>query len=225
MPKLTLIFDLDGTLVDTAPDLTAAMNHVLTENGRRPVPPDEVRHMVGHGARKLIERGFAATGTPVDDDALPGMMQQFITYYGAHIADGSRPYPGVLALLEAHRKAGTVMGVCTNKPEGLARSLLDALDMSNYFRAILGADTLPVRKPDPQHLLETIARSGGDVRRAVMIGDSEVDAETAKRAGVKLVIFSGGYTALDPATFGADELIGHYDEMQAALAGIAASLP
>jgi phosphoglycolate phosphatase len=222
MQPLTLVFDLDGTLVDTAPDLCAAMNAVLALHDRPPVPLAEVRNMVGRGARKLIERGMAYTGAPVDEDELDRLFHAFLDHYGEHIADESSAFAAAPETLAALRAQGHALGICTNKPEGLSRALLEALGLMPLFGAVLGADTLPVRKPDPRHLLETIARLGGDPRRAVMIGDSEVDAETARAAGIPLVIFTFGYTALDPREFGADELLHHYDELPGALARIAA---
>ena len=225
MQPLTLIFDLDGTLVDTAPDLAGAMNAVLAAHGRPEVPLHEVRHMVGRGARKLIERGFAVTGAAADEAALDGHVAAFIEHYAAHIADGSAPFPGAREALAQLRADGHMLGVCTNKPEALTHLLLDRLGLSPHFSAILGADTLPVRKPDPRHLMETIVRAGGHPKRAGMIGDSRIDARAPKAAGVKLVIFTFGYSAFDPATFGADALLHGYDELPAALARIAATLP
>lgn len=224
MKPLTLVFDLDGTLVDTAPDLAGAMNAVLVAHDRPPVPPAEVRHMVGRGARALIERGFEVTGGPVDPAAMDAHFDQFIAYYGAHVADASVPFAHVREVLTRLKAAGHMLGVCTNKPEALAVSLLDALDLKRFFGAVLGADTLDVKKPHPRHLSETVKRIGGDIGRTVMIGDSEVDAETARNAGVPSVIFTFGYTQFDPATFGAAALLHGYDALEAALAGIAAKL-
>ncbi len=221
---LTLVFDLDGTLVDTAPDLAGAMNAVLLANGRPPVPPADVRHMVGRGARALIERGFEVTGGAVNPDALDAHFDHFIAHYGAHVADASMPFPGVRNVLTRLKAAGHRLGVCTNKPEALAISLLEALDLHGFFGAILGADTLDVRKPNPRHLSETVRRIGGQMSRAVMIGDSEVDAETARNAGVPAVIFTFGYTQFDPTTFGAAALLDGYDGLEAALAAIAENL-
>ncbi len=224
MKPLSLVFDLDGTLVDTAPDLAGAMNAVLVANGRAPVPPAEVRHMVGHGARALIERGFAVTGAPAKATDIDGYFEHFIDYYGAHIADASAPFPEVREVLTRLKAAGHTMGVCTNKPEGLAVSLLEALDLTGFFSAVLGADTLDVKKPDPRHLTETVKRMGGDLGRAVMMGDSEVDAETARNAGVPAVIFTFGYSRFDPKTFGATALLDGYDALEATLAAIATKL-
>lgn len=224
MSPLSLIFDLDGTLVDTAPDLAGAMNAVLLKNGRPPVPPAEVRHMVGRGARALIERGFEVTGGPVNPEEMDRHFDHFIDHYGEHVADASVPFPGVREVLTRLRADGHKLGVCTNKPEALAVSLLEALHLKSFFGAVLGADTLDVKKPHPRHLSETVNRIGGDMARAVMIGDSEVDAETARNAGVPSVIFTFGYTQFDPKTFGAAALLDGYDALEAALAGIAAKL-
>ena len=223
MQPWTLVFDLDGTLVDTAPDLCGAMNAVLALHERGPVPIAEVRHMVGRGARVLMERGFAFTGAPAEGAQLEGLFDAFLTHYAAHIADESVPFPGAREALVTLQAQGHRLGVCTNKPERLSHALLDALGLSTHFGAVLGADTLPVKKPDPRHLLETIARLGGDPARAVMIGDSETDAQAAKAAGVPLVILTFGYTALDPNSFGADALLHTYDELPAALDRIMAS--
>lgn len=222
--RLTLVFDLDGTLVDTAPDLTAAMNHVLERAGRPPVPPLEVRHMVGRGAAKLIERGFASTGAPAHPDELKAHVEAFLAYYGANVAVRSAPFDDCRETVAQLKHEGHFLGVCTNKPENLSLALLEALDMRRFFGAVLGADTLPVRKPDPQHLLETIARLGGKRTEAVMIGDSEVDAETAKAAGVPFVCFSFGYSTVPPEELAADALIHHYRELPGALAQISARL-
>lgn len=224
MKPLTLVFDLDGTLVDTAPDLAGAMNAVLIARGRPPVPPAEVRHMVGRGARALIERGFEVTGGPVEPAAIDAHFDHFIAYYGEHVADASVPFPHVRDVLTRLKAAGHRLGVCTNKPEALAVSLLEALGLKGFFGAVLGADTLDVKKPHPRHLSETVKRIGGEMSRAVMIGDSEVDAETARNAGVPSVIFTFGYTQFDPATFGAAALLDGYDALEAALAEIAAKL-
>jgi len=224
MKPLSLVFDLDGTLVDTAPDLAGAMNAVLLKNGRLPVPPAEVRHMVGRGARALIERGFEVTGGPVDPAEMDAHFDHFIDHYGAHVADASVPFEDVRVVLTRLKAAGHRLGVCTNKPEALAVSLLNALELRDFFGAVLGADTLDVKKPNPRHLSETVLRIGGDITRAVMIGDSEVDAETARNAGVPSVIFTFGYTQFDPRTFGAAALLDGYDALETALAEIASKL-
>jgi phosphoglycolate phosphatase len=217
----TVIFDLDGTLVDTSPDLTAALNSVLVAAGRRPLPEEEVRHLVGRGALVLIERGMAATGTPVDQSLIPKLFQDFLTHYGANIAAGSQAFPGAESAVRRLIAAGSNLGICTNKPEALSFKLMDALNLRRFFPVILGADSQPYRKPDPRHLLDTIAKLGGDPRHAVLIGDSETDVKTARAAGIPVVLVSFGYTEIPVQDLGADVIIDHFDALDAALAGLA----
>jgi phosphoglycolate phosphatase len=214
----TLVFDLDGTLIDTAPDLVAALNHVLGVEGRRPLPIETVRMLVGHGAKVLIERGFAETGEPVDPDRLDLLVDRFVSYYAAHIAEDSRVFPGVREALERLEAAGARLAVCTNKHEVLALSVLQALDLTQPFSAIIGADTLPIRKPDPAVYHETVRRAGGHPDAfTVMIGDSPTDAATARAAQVPFIAVTFGYTPVPPAELGADVLIEHFDALDGAL--------
>ena len=219
-PK-SIIFDLDGTLVDTSPDLTAALNAVLTAAGRRPLPETEVRHLVGRGALVLIERGMAATGAPVDGALMPKLLQDFIAHYGANIAAGSQPFPGAVNAIRRLIAAGHSLGICTNKPEALTFKLMDALNLRRFFPVMLGADSQPYRKPDPRHLLDTIAKLGGDPANAVMIGDSETDLKTARAAGVPVVLVGFGYTDIPVHELRADAVIDHFDALDAALASLA----
>jgi len=219
LPK-TVIFDLDGTLVDTSPDLTAALNAVLTAAGRKPLPEIEVRHLVGRGARVLIERGMAATGEPADEALVPKLFQDFLDYYGAHIADRSKPFPGAEKAVRRLAADGHPLGICTNKPEALSFKLMDALRLRSLFPVILGADSQPYRKPDPRHLLDTIAKLGGDRSDAVLVGDSETDVKTARAAGVPIVLVSFGYTEIPVRELGADAVIDHFDRLDAAFAAL-----
>src|SRR5690606_15743820 len=212
-----IVFDLDGTLVDTAPDLTAAMNHVLGLYGRPAVPLQDVRRMVGQGARALISRGMAATGEPVDEAELDRLFHVFLDYYLANIADESRPFEGAIALIERCRDEGYGLGICTNKPEDASRILLEALDIAHYFEALVAGDTLAVRKPDPEPLLETIRRLGGNPARAVMVGDSINDIETARAAGVPVIGVTFGYTSTPMSALAPDVLIDSLDELWPAL--------
>ncbi len=213
----TIIFDLDGTLVDTADDLAAALNHVLAGMGRPEVAPASVRHLVGRGARALLERGLAASGGASAAELDSGLTG-FLAYYAAHLAVHSRPFAGVEPALDRLAGQGFQMGICTNKPAAMARDLIDHLGWGGRFRALLGGDSLPFRKPDPRHLRETLARTGG--RRMIFVGDSTVDAETAKNAAVPLVLLSHGYSTEPVAGLGADAVIGHFEELGAAVAGI-----
>jgi phosphoglycolate phosphatase len=219
----SIVFDLDGTLVDTAPDLAAAMNHVLAHFGRAPVDPEAVRHMVGHGARRTIERGLALTGGG-DEAMLDAGVPVFLEFYGANVCVGSRPWEGVEASLTALADAGARIAICTNKPERLAVDLIDALGWGDLFDAILGGDSLPVRKPDPAHVLETLARMGGDPARAAFVGDSRPDVEASRAAGVPVVLTSFGYSDVPPDTLGADAMIDHFDALVPTLKRVAPAL-
>lgn len=209
-----LVFDLDGTLADTAPDLTASLNHVLVRFGRPPLPADAVRRLVGHGARTLIRRGLAATGGS-DEAMVEEGLPAFLDFYADHICDGTRPFDGVERALTDLAEQGVALAICTNKPEALTLQLLDALGWSDRFQAIVGADTLAVRKPDPAPLHEAIARAGGG--RAVFVGDSITDADTARAAGLPLVAVSFGFSDRPVEALGADAVIDHYDELLPAL--------
>lgn len=212
MPDRAVIFDLDGTLVDTAPDLMHATNHVLEGLGRRAVTMEEVRAFVGHGARALVTRGLAATGgLPEAYDVEPD-YQRFVAYYTENIAHGSRPFPGLLRLLDRLKAEGFGLAVCTNKLEGLSVKLLDALELSPYFGAIVGPDTIGVAKPDPRPFHEAVARLGLESPRAIMVGDSETDILTARNAGVPVLGVPFGYTPRPVAEYGPDRIIHHFDE-------------
>jgi phosphoglycolate phosphatase len=207
-----LIFDLDGTLVDTAPDLMVATNHVLKTLKRRPISMEEVRSFVGHGARALIARGCEATGEPVDPRAIETLYQEFVIYYAANIAAHSAPYPGLLPFLDRCKASGLAMGVCTNKLESLSVRLLDALDMSKYFGAVVGPDTTGTAKPDPKPYFETVNRLGKAASASLMFGDSETDINTAHNAKVPVIAVSFGYTARHVSNFNPTHIIDHYDE-------------
>ena len=209
-PFDVVAFDLDGTLADTAPDLTAALNHALGVLGRPPVPPEDVRHMVGHGARALLQKGLAATGEMTEalvDEGFP----LFIAYYLDHIADGSTIFPGLNAALDRLAALGVKLAVCTNKQENLARRCIDELGWANRFDALVGGDTLPVRKPDPAPLFEAIARCGGG--RAAYVGDSITDTDTGRNANIPTIAVTFGFSDRPHDQLGATALIDHFDEL------------
>lgn len=213
MKPPVIVFDLDGTLVDTAPDLLDSLNHVVTAEGLAPIDPSTLRALVGRGGRVLLQRAFAAQGRTIEPAELDRLFMAFITHYGAGMPGRSQPYEGVVACMDRLAEAGFTLAVCTNKPESLSVALLDALDLSARFAAICGADTFPVRKPDPGHLTGTIARAGGGANRAVMIGDSNTDIDTAKAAGIPVVAVDFGYSTEPVATLAPDRVISHYDEL------------
>lgn len=213
----TIVFDLDGTLIDTAPDLTAALNHVLDGIGRSPLPASMVRGLVGHGARALVERGMASSGLQPTEAELQTLLDRFLEYYGDNIATLSRPFACVEMTLEHLRARQALLAVCTNKPAGLSNKLFAALGMSARFAVVLGGDSLPVRKPDPLHVIEAIRQAGGDPARAVMVGDSAADINAARAAGVPSIAVSFGYTLASVYELGADLVIDRFDELIEAL--------
>jgi phosphoglycolate phosphatase len=211
-----IAFDLDGTLVDTAPDLVDMLSVLLRQEGLPPLPMDVARPLIGHGARRLIERGFQAANAPLDDAKLAALFDQGLALYAAHIADKSRPYPGVAEALGELRDAGAVLAVCTNKPTELSISLLEKLGLAHFFAAIVGPDIAQARKPDPRHLQAAIAAAGGDPARAVMVGDAITDAAAARAAGVALILVSFGYTEAPAAELSPDILIDGFAELPVA---------
>ncbi|MEQ9519093.1 MAG: phosphoglycolate phosphatase [Parvibaculum sp.] len=214
----SILFDLDGTLADTARDLSATMNVLLAQHGRETLDISHVRHMVGAGARKIMERGFMLTGAPATEDELTTLLDAFLVYYSNHIADHTVLFPGVHDQLSRLADAGCLLAVCTNKPEQLSRQLLDALDITHLFPVVLGGDSLPVKKPDPLHLTEAISRLGGSPDAAIMVGDSATDIDAARAARLPSVCVSFGYTEIPPHELGADHLIDHFDALPEALA-------
>jgi phosphoglycolate phosphatase len=213
MTVKAVVFDLDGTLVDTAPDLMAATNHVLSLLRRRPITMPEVRAFVGRGARKLIERGVAATGDAIDEASLTYYHAEFLRHYEGHTADRSEIFPGAVTLLKRLADSGIKAGVCTNKPEGLSRLLLDTLDLSRFLGAVVGPDTIGIGKPDAAPYLETVKRLGVAPQHSILVGDSEIDILTARAAGVPIVAVSFGYTAKPIIEYGPDHLVSHFDEI------------
>ena len=217
MKDLTVVFDLDGTLVDTAPDLVGATNHALADIGLAPVAAGLLRPWISFGARRMIVEALAASGQPKPDAEVDRLLDLFLLYYEANIARESRPYPGVVTAIETLRAGGARLAVCTNKREGLSRALLSALSLDHLFHALAGRDTFPVHKPHPEHLLGAIRLAGGSPLRALMVGDSEVDVATAKAASVPVVAVSFGYTQVPVASLTPDRLIHHYDHLLAAV--------
>jgi phosphoglycolate phosphatase len=209
----TIVFDLDGTLVDTAPDLINALNFILDREGLPAVPLASARNMIGAGARKLIERGLELEGRAAGVPDITRLTADFIDHYAAHIADASRPFDGLEAALDELAGRGYRLAVCTNKLEWLSKRLLDELGLSPRFAAICGADTFGVSKPDPAILRQTIARAGGNPSAAIMVGDAGTDIGVARRTGVPVIGVSFGYTDVPMADLKPDRLIAHMGEL------------
>jgi phosphoglycolate phosphatase len=219
LPRI-IVFDLDGTLVDTAPDLIAALNHVLDREGLPPVPLKSARNMIGAGARKLIERGLELEGRTATTDDISRLTKDFIAYYADHIADASRPFEGLETALDELAAQGFRFAVCTNKLEWLSKLLLEKLDLSRRFAAICGADTFGVSKPDPTILRETVVRAGGLLPDAIMVGDAGTDIGVARRAGIPVIGVEFGYTDVPIAELKPDRLIGHMRELPDAVSSL-----
>ena len=204
----TIAFDLDGTLVDTAPDLCTALNRVLDEAGYAPVPLSQMRNVVGNGARVMIERAITLAGKSIDAAALDRLLARFLVHYEAHLADGSQPFPGARDPLDDLEASGALLVVCTNKFEGFSVKLLEALGLARYFACIAGSDTFPMRKPDAGHLLGAVSRAGGHSASVVMVGDSRTDVATARAAKVPVIAVNFGYSDVPASELGADHVVG-----------------
>jgi phosphoglycolate phosphatase len=218
---VVIAFDLDGTLVDTAPDLMGTLNTVLGEEGLPPLAYETAPLLVGRGAKVMLERGFAADGRPLEEPDTSRLFARFIEVYLGRIADHSAPFEGVIASLDALEAQGAILAICTNKRTDLSLALLDKLDLTKRFKAIVGADLAPRAKPDASHLLHTIELAGGLPTRAVMVGDSINDVLAAKNAGVPVVVVSFGYTDVPARDLGGDVLIDRFDELYDAVLKLA----
>ena len=213
-----ILFDLDGTLIETAPDLVGTLNAVFAREGIPPVPYDQARAMIGSGARVMISRGLEAEGRTVSPAQLDKLFADFLAHYSAHIADKSKPFPGLEDALDQLTKDGFKLAVCTNKLEGLSVKLLDALGLTQRFVKICGQDTFGVQKPDPEMLHRTIAAAGGEVKRTIMVGDSETDIRAAQAARIPVIAVDFGYTARPVTEFQPDRVISHFRNLRAAIA-------
>jgi phosphoglycolate phosphatase len=215
-----LVFDLDGTLADTADDLVATLNTILAREGAPPVANRDARNMVGLGARKLIIEGFAADGRTVTLERLEELFADYLDIYEDNIAVHSRLFPGVLASLDRFEQAGFSFAVCTNKSERPAIKLMKELGVDQRFRAICGQDTFAWCKPDARALLSTIEKSGGDPAHAIMIGDSKTDISVARNASVPVVAVDFGYTDVPVRDLNPDRVISHFEELWTAVADL-----
>jgi phosphoglycolate phosphatase len=223
MSLSAVVFDLDGTLVDTLPDLHAAVRALLGESGLDTPAAAEVRTMIGDGARRLVERALAWAKAPVDEAGLDTAYRRFLEIYGAAPCEASGLYAHVETTLGALAAQGLQLGVCTNKPQAPSEAILETLGVSRFFAAVVGGDAAPRRKPDPAHLLDVLDRLGAKPAAAVMVGDSHNDVAAARAAGVRCILVDYGYTAVPARDLGADRVIGGFAELEAALAGLPSS--
>lgn len=208
-----IVYDLDGTLVDTAPDLLSSLNAVVAARGFRTVTRSDLDYLVGHGGRAMLARVYEHNAREPDPAEVDAIIAEFLEIYARDMPGASRPFPGAVESIERFRAAGWVAAICTNKTERLAVKLIESLGLSHLFAAICGADTFAMRKPDPGHLAGTIARAGGDPARAVMIGDSETDIRTAQAAGIPVVAVDFGYTHAPVETFSPTHVISRFDAL------------
>lgn len=218
----TMIFDLDGTLVETAPDLHAALNHTLDYKGLEPVSLDRVRMMIGDGAKAMIRKGLSHRGADIDEAEINSdLWPVFLEHYRKNITRLSVPYENSVETLGALKGAGAKMGVCTNKPQHLAEAVLGGLGLDRYFAATVGGDALETKKPDGAHILETVVRVGGDPRRTIMVGDAWTDEKAARNAGLPFIFVSFGYGTLSAEPYEFLKSIDHWRDMQQAIAELA----
>ena len=210
----SVIFDLDGTLADTSADLIAAANACFAGMGQgEPLDAAADALTAFHGGRAMLRLGFERLGVDWDEANVDAEYPKLLDYYSYHIAVHTTLYPSVISALEELKRRGYLLGICTNKPEGLAETLMTELGIRDMFSALLGADTLPVRKPDPEHLRETIRRVGGDLRRSALIGDTDTDRSTARNAGVPSVLVAFGPSGEAISALQPEMLLNHYDEL------------
>lgn len=214
-PGLALIFDLDGTLADTSPDLLAATNAVLAAQERPELDLAHLRQMVGFGARALIHQAMAASGRPVSDQEIPALLKVFLTHYSAHLADGTRLFPQVAETLQRLKHEGARLGVLTNKPQELTDPLLESLGLKELFAAVFGAGRKTYTKPDPRIFHDVVTACGGGP--AVMVGDSVTDLNTARAAGVPCILMSYGFTPVPVSELGADAVLDDFSQIPEAL--------
>ena len=220
MTAPTIVFDLDGTLIDTAPDLVDTLNVVFAREGWPPVPYETARNTIGGGAKMMIARGIAAEGIAVAPAKLDQLFADFIAHYTEHLADRSRPFPGLTDALDVLASGGCRFAVCTNKLERLSVLLLKQLKLADRFAAICGQDTFGIQKPDPEVLRRTVTAAGGSLTHAIMIGDSVTDIRTARAAGIPVIAVDFGYSERPVSELGPDRIISHFAQLRSAIAAI-----
>ena len=216
----TIAFDLDGTLVETAPDLIGTLNRMLAARDIPQMPVEAAQHLVGHGALALLRHGFQEAGAAWDEAEAPALLQIFLDDYLEHIADHSRPYDGVVDALDRLAERGALLCVATNKRTDLSVALIEALDMTRHFALVCGPDLVSARKPDGAHIREAVQKAGGDPARTIMVGDGAPDVQAAKSAGAPCIVVTFGYTPIPAAELGGDVLIDSFEDIEEAIDGL-----
>ena len=216
----TIAFDLDGTLVETAPDLIGTLNRMLAARDIPQMPVEAAQHLVGHGALALLRHGFQEAGAAWDEAEAPALLQIFLDDYLEHIADHSRPYDGVVDALDRLAERGALLCVATNKRTDLSVALIEALDLTRHFALVCGPDLVSARKPDGAHIREAVQKAGGDPARTIMVGDGAPDVQAAKSAGVPCIVVTFGYTPIPAAELGGDVLIDSFEDIEEAIDGL-----
>jgi phosphoglycolate phosphatase len=217
MSQQTVAFDLDGTLIDTAPDLILATNHVLENAGFKPVDDQFIRPVISFGSRAMIAAGIRHQGGDFAESQLDDMFEKLIDFYSRNISVKSAPFPGLIDVLDTLQARGITIAICTNKREDMARQLIETLGLTSYFKVITGRDTFPICKPHPEHLLRTIALASGTAGRSVMVGDSTTDYETAKAANIPIIGVTFGYTDIPIVDLNCEAVISDYADFLVAL--------
>ena len=215
-----ILFDLDGTLIDSAPDIASALNALLGELKLAEFPPEDVTRMIGGGMPLLIEKALKARGQAADKDRLATLTARFVEIYTPRATDETRLYPGVRDVLESYRNDGVALGVCTNKPEGVTRVIIESLGVADLFGAVIGGDTLRVKKPDPAPLLAALESLACDAQCALMVGDSVVDARAARAAALPVLLVSYGYTRTPVREMDTDGIVDSFAQLPEAVRGL-----
>ncbi len=218
----TIVFDLDGTLIETAPDLAGALTSLLAEEGLTAPPYEELRTLIGRGGRWMTQKALEKAGVLPTTSELDRLFERCLVLYRARIADESRPFPGALDALDALTARGATLAVCTNKRTPLSLALFDALNLTSRFAAIIGPDLAPAPKPDPRHLLLTVAEAGGDPARSILVGDTESDTHAARAADIPCIVVDFGYSQTSAAELGGKVVISHFDQLAAVVTDLAA---
>lgn len=217
----SIVFDLDGTLIDSLPDVLASLNRLLEEEKRRPLSLEELRNLVGRGVNPMVEDAYSMTGRAITSPAeLDGAVHRYIGHYKANPVGHTVIFPNVIDTLGRLKEEDFCMGVCTNKPYEMTLLVLEELGMLGFFEGVTGGDNLPFKKPDPRHILTTLELMKSDAHRAVMVGDSRIDAEAGRNAGLPVIAVNYGYSSEPVESLEADSVIGDFALLPQAIAGL-----